>query len=51
LTPNAASKKEEAELERVESESPEPPEAPDTDKDDSYLLYTTIPKDYIEKKR
>lgn len=33
------------------SPSPERPEAPDTGKDDSNLVYASVSKDHIEKKR
>lgn len=50
LTPKPA-KKEETFQERDELESPEPPEAPDTGRDDSQLIYSTVPKEHIQKKR
>ena len=28
-----------------------PPEAPDVGRDDSQLLYSTVPQDYVDKKR
>ena len=51
LTPKPAELEEEAESERAESESPVPPEVPDVGRDDSQLLYSTVPQDYVDKKR
>ncbi len=52
LTPKRSSKeKEETFEERDELETPEPPEAPDIGRDDSHLLYATVSKDHVERKR